>query len=655
MKRYIIPLALACAITYVAKAQSPNPVQAYGKIDKTDLELTSCDFEKDANAMVLFKKGEVYYDQQFNVIFEFHKRIKILKDQGKDKADIRIEYDGGDRSEYLTDVQAETINSVNGKAEITKVDKKQMLTEVVDKIQNALVFSFPNVKAGSVIEYKYRKTINDFAQLPDWFFQEDIPVRYSEIETSVPDFLIFRTQPKLHQMMVKNVHTSESASIGSGQDAFLYTNEKDVRAMANLHSLPDEPFMSSSVDNLDCILFELTSIRPVGAFQKNFADTWAKIAGALYDHDDFGKQLNKKLAGEEALIAKAKALKTSDEKIACIFNEVKNNIKWNGNDYWRANDGIKTAWDKKTGNSAEVNLILCRLLTQAGVKAYPMIVSTRSHGKVNPAFPFIYQFNRAVTYIPIDSTNYYIADATNKYNIYNEIPSNLLNSYGLFVDKDNYDMLYLERKRPILKMVMLNAEITPDGKMSGLAEINNYSYNRIQDLKSYQTDGEKKFIDYLKDNDNALSIANLKLENMEVDTLPLIEKVNFKLDLTGSDGTYIYFKPNMFSTYKTNPFLSENRFSTVDFGYRNNLMMTGTFKLPAGYKTDGLLKSVSMVMSDKSISFKRIVIEQDGSIAIRYNVDFQKSIYTTDNYPELHEFYKKMFELMNEQIVLKKS
>lgn len=427
--------------------------------------------------------------------------------------------------------------------------------------------------------------------------------------------------------------------------------------MANIHSLPTEPYMSSDVDNLQCIRFQLTAIRPTGSFQHEFPDSWPKLGGWLADDEDFGKQLKRKLANEEDIINKAKSFKTPEEKIAYVFNEVKNRMKWNNIDRWYTSDGVKTAWEKKTGNSAEVNLILYHLLKQSGVDAYPMVVSTRPHGKVNPAYPFLYQFNRAVVYVPVDSVSHYVIDATNKYNAFNVIPANLLNSYGLYIDKEKerYDVVFLADKAPTFKSVALEAEITPDGKMNGDVIINNYSYNRETDLKNYETDGEKKFIEYLKDNDNTLSIASLKMENMTVDSLPLVERASFKIDLTGSDGNYIYFKPNLFSSLRSNPFLSENRFSDIDFGFMNNLTITGSFKMPAGYKADALPKSVSMITPDKSITFRRIVAEQDGAILVRYTINYSKSIYFKEDYPSLHEFYKKLFEMMNEQIVLKKS
>jgi len=144
------------------------------------------------------------------------------------------------------------------------------------------------------------------------------------------------------------------------------------------------------------------------------------------------------------------------------------------------------------------------------------------------------------------------------------------------------------------------------------------------------------------------------MENMEVDTLPLIQSVDFKADLTGSDGTYIYFVPGMFVPLRTNPFLSENRMSDIDFGYRDNFSMAGNYKIPDGYKADVLPKNITLQMPDQSITFKRVIGEQDGTLVVRYVIDYKKPNYTKEEYADLYDFYKKLHELINEQIVLKK-
>jgi hypothetical protein len=661
MKLFLPLLFLGCAMQLSAQNLTPakvNRIQPFGKVDISDLELKTCDFESDANAMVLFEKGDIYYDHDFNIIVEYHKRTKIFNEHGKSNADVKINFEGGSKLENISGLQAETINLTDGKPQITKVDKKQIFFQIIDKDQQQYTFSFPDVKPGSIVEYKFTRTIHSYSWFPNWYFQEDIPVRYSELDTSIPDLLYFKKQTHVTQQFAKNINKTESETIGSGTDTYTLSNEKEERALENIHSLPNEPYMSSDVDNLQSIYFQLVSVKPVGGFIRTFADSWPKVGEIFANDEDFGDQLKRKLTNEEAIVNKAKLLKTDEQKIAYVFTEVKNAMKWNGMDRWYTNDGTRTAWDKKTGNATEINIILYHLLKQAGVKnVYPMEVSTRSHGKVNPAYPFTHQFNRAVVYMPVDSVTSYIMDASGKYNVYNEIPANLLNSNGLTIDKENntYNLVFLEKSKPSFKSVYINAEISPDGQMNGTANISALSYARINAIESYKTDGEKKYIDNLTEHDNNLKVSSLKMDNLEIDSLPLTQIIAFKLDLTGSDGTYIYFTPNLFSSLHNNPFLSENRYTNIDFGYRNNVIVTGTYKIPPGYKTDALPKSVSMVMPDKSIIIKRVVAAEDGGITIRYSVDYKKSYYFKEDYPDLHEFYKRMQELLNEQIVLKKS
>ncbi|HTD98772.1 MAG TPA: DUF3857 domain-containing protein [Mucilaginibacter sp.] len=654
----IFTLLLLVGITITVNAQTVPSAQLYGKVDQADLEMKSCDFEKDANAMVLFDKGSVYYSNDlYSVVEEVHRRIKIFNDNGKKEADVRIEFSGGTRYEYVTGIQAQTINLVDGKVEITKLDKKLIYTKTIDKVSSEITFTFPNVKAGSIIEYKYTLTTNSNVHIPSWDFQDNIPVRYSEYSTAIPDIFYFRPQPHLTMPLLKHTHTTDGRSLVDGASSYPYSDETEIRAMANIPSLPDEPYMSSFYDNVQSIRFQIVSIRPIGGFAKVGTDTWAKVGGRLADDDDFGGQLKRKLNNEEAIINKAKALKTIDEKIAYVFNEVKTAMKWNGVDHWYTVDGTSRAWENKSGNSAEVNLILYHLLKQSGVNAYPMVVSTRHHGRLSGFYTSTSQFNRAVVYVPLDTTKNYILDATGKYNLYNETPEELLNSSGLFIDKqkNSYDMIFLKKDLPIRQVVLINAEIKPGGKLEGTADISSTSYHKINATERYKRDGEKKYIEYLCDGDNNMKISTIKMENMEIDTLPLRQKLAFNLELAGSDENYIYLNPNIFTSLKNNAFLSEHRATDIDFGYLQNYSINGIYKMPAGYKTDALPKSVTIVMPDKSVSFKRFVGEQDGSIVIRYSIIYNKPEYSKDTYPDFHEFIKKMHEMLNEQIILKKS
>jgi len=654
-------LLFVSTLVFSAKAQTPAPAtpttQPYGTVSKEDLEMKACEFEKDANAEILFDKGDLYFSTDLMSITEqIHQRIKIFNDKGKDAANISIKFYTQNHLEYISNVQAETINLIDGKQEITKLDKKLIYTRKINKVWSEVTFAMPNVRPGSIIEYKYDWNTNYFNNFPGWFFQKKMPVRYSEIQTSIPDVFNFKPIFHLSKPLIKYKTSTDGRSLQDGTQSYPYTLEIETRAMADIRSLQYEPYMSSFNDNVESLSFQLVSIKPIGGFQSSRSDTWARVAGYLIDDPDFGGQLKRKINGEDIIINKAKDFKTDDEKIAYIFNAVKNTVKWNGENSWYTYDGTYRAWENKAGNAAEVNFILYHLLRQAGVNAYPMIVSTKDNGRVNMGYASLAQFNKSVVYVHIDTLKSYVLDATGKYNMFNQIPAELLNSEGLYIDKDNnkFGFFKLRHDFPEKETVSIVAEIKDGGKLGGTAQISGSGYYKVRVQEKYKANGEKLYIDSLRDGDNNLKITSLKLENMDVDTLPLIQKIDFDLNLTGADEKYIYFNSNLFTSLKTNPFLNEIRNTNIDFVYPRTYLINGIYKLPAGYKLEALPKSVNMAMPDKSFEFRRLVAEQDGSILIRYNIYFNVVMYSKMQYAEMRDFFKKMTEMLNEQIILKK-
>ena len=589
--------------------------------------------------MVLFDRAEVSY-RYASVIMLRHKRIKIFNDKGLDEAKVRIEYYGGDNNENVSDITAETVTLNDNVIQYTPVDKSLIYKQTIDKEKKVIVFTFPNVKPGSVVEFKYKWTTPYAGNFPDWFFIDDIPTRYSEFQAEFSKDYTFKSIERVTQPFAK-----DTSFFVNGKDN--KQGKKYIWALNNIHTLKDEQYITSMMDNAQCVLFQIT-----GYSER----TWDATITDLLKFDDFGGQLDTtiNLNGQEKIMAKVNAMKTQDEKIAYIFNLVKSTITYNDFYGIYTDDGIKKAWNKKTGDASEINLLIYHFLKKAGIDVYTMLVNR--YGKIDPRYASTHQVNKTVDYIRVDSTKQYVLDATNKYYVYNEIPFYLLNSNGLMIDPNhkNSAFIRLDNESPAKKVVFINAEITSGGKMTGTTQINDFSYNRTFVLKDYKDDGESKYKDELRESDNNLKILSFKMENMEADSLPLTQNIDFSLDLTGSDENYIYFSPNLFTGFKTNPFLSEERFSDIDFKYLNNCTIGGHYKIPAGYKVDAMPKNVSLSMPDKSITLKRIIGEEDGYIQVHYVVNFKRSLFLKGEYLSLRDFYKKLHELLNEEVVLKK-
>jgi len=608
--------------------------QPYGIIDTADLKMTSCDFEPDANAMVLFDYA-VVTNKDYTIKMERHKRIKIFNNNGKDEANIRIEFQGVHNDEMITDVEAETINLNNNTIEYTDVDKKLIYTEVTDENKKAIVFTFPNIKPGSVLEFVYKWTTTYQYNYPDWIFQSSIPCRYSEFNAGFNGTYRFSFVVKVLHPLVKDstIKLDEHGGV------------KHIWALSNVPSFKMEPYMDYQEDYLQRILITRNAL----------GFTWATVSGSILADENVGQQLNKKLDNEDKIIAKANALKTTDEKISYLFDTVKNTMKWNKQDYAFTVDGVKEAWDKKTGNSTEINLILFNLLKRANVKTSLLFLCTQNHGRIDPQHPNISHLNRVVVYYPVDSAKYYVLDASNPYNNYKNIPPDLIGLNALSIDPSSKEFsIKLIKNEAAREVVLINGDIGADGKLQGNTQINSPANSREKYLRQYNELGETKYIEQLQDKNRGLKITALKLGNMAIDTLPLVQTFEFQYQLTEPDGEYMYFNPNLFSGFEKNPFLSETRISAIDFGRLSTYLVNGRYKIPPGYKIDVLPKTLTIQMPDKAITFKRFAAQQDGVMVINYTIEYNRSLFSKDEYPGIRDFFKKMYELLNEQIVLKK-
>jgi hypothetical protein len=359
-KLVIITLLCLAACGAIAQTNPATPIPAeepYGKVNMDELTMKDCDFEKNANAEVLYDVGVITASPRLQL--ERHTRIKVFTDRGAHKGEFRIRVQDDGRGNPMTDLQAETFNLENGKVQITTFDKKTLFFSKVDRQTKEISFAVPDIKPGSVFEVKYVSS-----QLPAaWFFQDNIPTRYSELETDYLGHDNVRTVPHVRQSFAADNSKSD--------------NDKQRRVMVNVHSLPDEPYMTSAKDNLQRI-----EIYP----DMLMDHTWDLIGRALLSYAHFGSEFEQSLAGEGAIIKHTKSLPSVDQKIEYLFDTVRNSMKWDGMTSFAAYGAITQAWNKRSGNSAEINLVLFNLLRRANINAEPMVVSTRNNGKMTPAF-----------------------------------------------------------------------------------------------------------------------------------------------------------------------------------------------------------------------------------------------------------------------------
>jgi hypothetical protein len=658
MKTIYTTLLFLFAAAFHSVAQKGLP--GFGKVDKADLELTDCSFDKGADAMVLIDFGNIYYDRgtvgfsTFKTVYERRTRIKILKEKGIGYADVEISYYTNNNEEKIFKINANTYNlDATGKITTAEVKKSAIYTKKIDGNYSKMIFSFPEVKVGSIIEYSYtveRETYN----LRDWYFQGRIPVRYSEYQLKVPQIFRFSVQPSIVDPIEdKQDVINESISMDEG---FMETKSlKSNYIMRNLPGIKDEPFMGSPKDYMQRLEFQMTQIYYNENRIVDLSLKWQDvIKNRLNKNEDFGQQLEKNVIPARSFIEEAKQIPDTEARMKFIYNHIRRSINWNGNEeYIYTDNGIVKTWETKTGNVADINLLLINLLNQAGIKTSPVLFSTRDHGLATPHYPFINQFNTVMAYVLLKDKAY-VLDATDKYINPKLVPEKVANTNGFVPEGENGRWKeILSGKSKYKVMAAVQGQIDDAGNMKGNGLVNSYDYARAQRVKQWKENTQKFKDDYFIKSYPGLQIEEIIINNADADSLPLEQKVKFSAALNNS-GEYRYFNINLFSDLEKNPFIADTRISDVDFGVHQDYTIFGNYTIPPGFVFDGLPENISMTTSDNGIIFNRTVQADANMLNVRMTLEFKKTFYPADSYPEFKEFYKKLFDKLNEQVVIKK-
>lgn len=631
-------LSLFCCTTAWAQPE----FETWGQLTQEERDLKVCAFDSEAVAIVLLDEAVSDYNDERHLITYRHIRIKILKEKGLEYANITIPYYARNDFQSIDEIEAAAFNFDAARNQtIQPVDRKSIFTEPRNEAWHLKKFTFPGIQVGSIIEYKYRSTEKNYFNLDDWEFQQELPVVHSKYNLGIP--------PNYEFAYV--VYKSEQLPITITPDN---SNGKRLFEMRNIPGLRDEPYMDARKDYLQRVTFQLSAYNNGGFGRQKYMTSWDEVTRELNSAPYFGSQIGKSISGTEVFIAQMKALSSPLEKMSRIYNYTRNYMNWNGFYGYSSADGVKAAWSKKKGNITEVNIILLNLLTEAGLEAYPMLVSERRHGKVHTQYPFVDQFNATYAVVLIDDKKYYL-DATDPYGQPDMVPFSILNTTAFIVNRKKGGIINItDESHQFKENITLSVKFDANHAISGDAYVNSLQYARIDRLRSWKR-GRERYLNAFRKSSSSLTIDSVEIKNEDQDSLPLYQHIRFKAPAT-TTGDYIFVPINLFSGFETNPFLSANRFSDVNFGFRQSISFSTYIEVPEGFATDGLPKSLQLVNADKTVIFIRELFDDapNKKVLARIRIEFKKSLYGVDEYGELKEFYKKMFDMLNEPIVFKK-
>lgn len=667
-KQFVIIFIALLLISHIVTGQS----EKFGKVSKEEMEQTVYAKDSSANAVVLFKKRNTYYDYDntvgWRLITEVHERIKLFNQDAFDYASKKISLYIGKTDELFT-IKGYTYNLENNKIEKTKLSRNNVFQEEVSDSWGSRNFTMPNLKEGSIVEWKYTIMSPYTRSIDDLICQYDIPIKKLSAKVQIPEYYEFNavSNPynpvKLKREKIQKTYVTTQinrSAAGDPESTRSAYSSGDVKLDENVfmveqHHIPalkQEPYVNNINNYRAKVSFEIAAYRPPNSVAEYFNTSWNEVTKTILESPNFGGQLRKTNFFEDDLNLILDKYTANNERILSIFEFIKRKVTWNES-YGKYTDdgGIKKAYKEGSGNVAEVNLCLISMLRAAGINANPVLVSTRSHGI--PVFPTKKGFNYVIAAVESNG-KVTLLDATEKYSSPNILPLRDLNWEGRLIRNDGSSMaISLYPKSYNVKAVNLSVKLNTQGTINGIMITNYNGLNALNYRNSFASQKEEELISQLESTNQNIEIDQFKLRNTEITGKPLTEMLKFTQDnAVDIIGDKIYVSPLLFLTENENPFKQEERSYPIDFGspWKNETKIS--LELPEGYKLASKPEDLSLVLPEGMGSYSLSTELKENKIFITSQTKVNVPLIGPNYYETVKELYKTAIENQLEKIVL---
>lgn len=497
MKKFLVAFITVMAfVTASAFAFNSRPPIRYGHILNEDMQMTSYKPDPSAPAVVLCDYGTVRVGPR--TVYERLVRIKILNEEGVKYGKVEIPFRFYNHYDVIEGLKGQTYNlDQNGRIVKSKTTAKDIREVEIDSKNHKLVLNLPDVKVGSVIEYKYTIVSLDLVKLRDWYFQSAIPTVWSEFRLSVPfkfNYLVSYQQGKplpledqqniasriqwLYNNKLKQIHYELNDKDGvlydspSGAVIVNLVRDKTLRyVMRNLPALKTEGTpMADASQQVKVHLYRAEGMFPfyydyiletaneefenwtISDMRNNrhrrgyvvyWLPTWEEMNSKWLKSDDLGLRLVKAFEYKPLLDIALQNNASGEQLARNIFEVVKSNIKWNGNYGIYAEKDFDKVIKRGEGSGPDMNMIMAFLLKRAGFATDLVLVKTTDKGRIENIYPVKDQFNHVVVQLVIGENVYYL-DATGQDPEFGKLPANVAGTEGWLIRKENFGWVNLQ-------------------------------------------------------------------------------------------------------------------------------------------------------------------------------------------------------------------
>ncbi len=629
------------------------------QIPMEDLEMTSYPNDEEADAIVLGQRTSARYERINNIssmVYRYYVRIKVLKESGIERTNIEIPFYHYNKFERITGISGYTSTLKDGEVIKTELKREDIFVEKETGAWSIAKIAFPAVEVGSVIEYSYELVSQSVVNIKDFYFQREIPVRYAELNFQVPDFFTYVILKQTPHKFVKEGTQSVNFFLSSNVVEYGGMNYKWTTE--ELPAVREESFLTTVDDYRQRVRIQLLSVEFPGQQKQTFFSTWEGAKQKLMDSKGFGRRFSKR-SYIKKLIGACPAV--NDDKLddlartKAIYTFVQQNMQWNGSYSIYVDESFDKLYKRKTGDVAEINLMLLALLKEAGIQAYPVLLSTRENGRPNIHHPVIKQFDYVILQAIIDGETV-LMDAVDPLLPMGTVSQECLNQVGWSLKGVSGEWIDIEPNfyKDITQIFL---EMSEDGSVTGYVKSIYDGYAAVISRDEYLSSDEDEYIsDRIETDVVDFEIDSFSFKNEENIDKRFFETIHFSIsEMADVGGDRIYFNPFLSEGWEENPFKMQERTYPVDLAYPLYEKLITTITLPEGYTIEEIPKNSKIKLLDGGGSFTFLCSQlASGQLQLLSFLDLKRPIYSSEEYQYIKQFFDMVVESHSTQIVLKK-
>lgn len=653
---------------YFQTHAAPRPKVKYGGISAADFVPKHYAVDSAAAAVYLFDNGKALFEGNnegyLSVIYTKHTRVHILNKNGFDAATVSFPiYNYSDNTvDRLKKFEAVTYNLENGKVMETKLERENVFRDKVEKGVTVYKFTFPNIKEGSIIEYRYTIEVPNPGGLRTWNFQGDFPRLWTELDLSIPD--IYQYTPLTFGFgkfdydtiyFKQGSFTIIDKGNSYGQSEAFTINcgvVQHIWGMQNVPALKNEPFIISNHNFRARIEFMYTAFAPDDNTPRPVMKNWFQISEALLKDSDFGLDLDAPNSFLENELNRLKGQDTSQLDIVNrVFRFIRDSFSCPDHDAIYLSQPLKKTFQERKGNVADLNLLLVALYRKLGFQATPVMLSTRENGRPPENYPLLRNFNYILCRLNV-SDKYYMLDASITDLGFNKLDPSCYNDNGRMIATTPNIVRLPSDSMLAKKTTVVFFGKNEKGKIGAhFSSILTYDESRVFRKKAATQKPSDMIAEMKKKYITEVDIVNFKIDSLHIYDDPI--KIQYDLQLPWEDDV-IYFNPVLAEGYKENPFKASERKYPVELGSCFDELYTMNIEIPEEYVVEEMPKSVKLYYDGNKGQFEYLFSKSGNTIYFRMRFKFIAANFDAEDHEPLRNYFADIIKKQSEQIVFKR-